>query len=123
LGSEEIRHNLQANAAPVLAEWDPHPFGVMAEHVPLQAIVDLQVPITWVLGANSLPWLAKLQARVVSRRPDIHTVVIPGAGHLVHLDNPTEFIATVRAPANALPFLHERSRLSDSAFPPGVAGR
>lgn len=93
---EVIRRNLKSNSAPVLAEWDPHPFGVMAEHVPVRAVVDLPVPITWVLGAESSPWLANLHARVVRRRPDIKTVVVPDAGHLLHLDQPAEFVRLVR---------------------------
>src|SRR3954464_14480050 len=43
---EDVRRNLQANAEPVLAEWDPHPFGVMHEHIRTGAIAVLPVPIT-----------------------------------------------------------------------------
>jgi pimeloyl-ACP methyl ester carboxylesterase len=94
---EEIRRNLQANAEPVLAEWDPHPFGVMHEHVPLRAVAASTVPLTWILGDESSPWMAGLHDRVVRRRPDIRTVRVAGAGHLVHLDRPAEFVAAVRA--------------------------
>ena len=93
---EEIRRNLQANAEPVLAEWDPHPFGVMHEHVRLSAVAASTVPMTWILGDDSSPWLARLHDRVVRRRPDIRTVRIAGAGHLVHLDRPADFVAAVR---------------------------
>jgi pimeloyl-ACP methyl ester carboxylesterase len=54
------------------------------------------MPITWVLGAESSPWLADLNARVVRRRADIKTVVVADAGHLLHLDQPAEFIKLVR---------------------------
>jgi pimeloyl-ACP methyl ester carboxylesterase len=101
--SEDLRANLLANSAPVLAEWDPHPFGVMHEHVPTRAIVTLPVPLTWILGGESLPWMAELHARIARRRPDIDTVVIPGAGHLVHLERPSEFIAAVRKTAARQP--------------------
>lgn len=94
--NEDVRRNLQSNSRPVLAEWDPHPFGVMAEHVPIRAVINLPVPITWILGGDSSPWLESLSRRVIARRPDIRTVVIPGAGHLVHIDCPREFIAAVR---------------------------
>jgi pimeloyl-ACP methyl ester carboxylesterase len=96
LAGEDVRANLRANAAPVLAEWDPHPFGVMHEHVKLRAIAGLPMPVTWILGGEGSPWIAGLHDRVVRRRPDIRTVAIPGAGHLVHLDRPVEFIAAVR---------------------------
>jgi pimeloyl-ACP methyl ester carboxylesterase len=97
LAPEEVRRNLQANAGPVLAEWDPHPFGVMHEHVPLRAITAIPVPITWVLGEESSPWVARLHDRIKRRRPDIRTIRIPGAGHLTHLDRPADFTAAVRA--------------------------
>ena len=96
---EDVRGNLQANADPVLAEWDPHPFGVMHEHIPLHAVAAVPVPITWILGAESSPWMAGLHARVVRRRPDIRTIRIAGAGHLVHLDRPADFVAAVRQAA------------------------
>lgn len=81
----------------MLAEWDPHPFGVMHEHIPLRAVTGLTVPLTWILGQESSPWLAGLHDRVVRQRPDIRTVRIAGAGHLVHLDRPADFIAAVRS--------------------------
>lgn len=93
---DEERQALLANYRPVLAEWDPYYFGVMAEHVPLRAVVDLPVPLTWILGAESAPWIGGLHARVARRRPDMRTVVIPGASHLVHTDRPAEFVAAVQ---------------------------
>jgi len=99
---EHIRRNLRANAEPVLAEWDPHPhpFGVMHEHIPASAVTAIPAPITWILGEESSPWMAGLHDRVARRRPDIRTVRIPGAGHLVHLDRPAEFTAAVRQAAS-----------------------
>lgn len=96
---DDIRRNLQANAGPVLAEWDPHPFGVMHEHIPVRAVTSTPVPITWLLGDESSPWMAGLARRVVDRRPDIRVVRIPGAGHLAHLDQPAAFVAAVREAA------------------------
>jgi pimeloyl-ACP methyl ester carboxylesterase len=93
---DDARKGLLANSAPVLAEWDPYYFGVMAEHVPLRAVAAMPVPLTWILGAESAPWMAGLHARVANRRSDMRTVVIPGASHLVHLDRPAEFVAAVQ---------------------------
>jgi pimeloyl-ACP methyl ester carboxylesterase len=98
---EHVRRNLQANAEPVLAEWDPHPFGVMHEHIRTGAIAVLPVPITWILGDESSPWMAGLHDRVLRRRPDLTTIRIPGAGHLVHLERPNEFVAAVRRAASS----------------------
>jgi pimeloyl-ACP methyl ester carboxylesterase len=93
---DEQRNALLANYRPVLAEWDPYYFGVMAEHVPLRAVVDLPVPLTWILGAESAPWIGGLHARVARHRPDMRTVVIPGASHLVHIERPAEFVSAVQ---------------------------
>jgi pimeloyl-ACP methyl ester carboxylesterase len=93
---EDVRRNLRANAEPVLAEWDPHPFGVMHEHIPVRAVTAIPVPITWILGAEGPPWIAGLHDRVVRHRPDIRTIRIAGAGHLAHIDQPAGFIAAVR---------------------------
>lgn len=94
---EQGRKALLSNSAPVLPEWDPYFFGVMAEYVPLRAVVDLPVPLTWILGAESAPWIAGLHARVARRRPGMRTVVVEGAGHLIHMDRPTEFVSAVRS--------------------------
>ena len=92
---EQVRDSLRRYPDQVLAEWDPHPFGVMHEHVPMKAITAMPLPITWILGGESSRWLAGLHARVQRRRPDIETVVVPGASHLVHLDQPEAFVDTV----------------------------
>jgi pimeloyl-ACP methyl ester carboxylesterase len=92
----ELRRSLQDNAGPVLAEWDPHPFGVMHEHVSTRSVLDIPVPITWMLGEESAPWMASLHDRLAQRRPSIDTVLVPGAGRLVHLENPAAFVAGVR---------------------------
>jgi pimeloyl-ACP methyl ester carboxylesterase len=90
------RQELRAYPAAVLAEWDPHPYGVMHEHISTRAVVRSTVPLTWILGGEGSPWMAKLHDHVVRRRPDIRTVVIPGASHLMHLEKPAEFVAAVR---------------------------
>ena len=94
--SAELRHSMQDNAEPVLAEWDPHPFGVMHEHVSAKSVLDIPVPITWMLGEESSPWMASLHDRLAGQRPSIETIRVPGAGHLLHLDNPAAFVAGVR---------------------------
>ena len=94
---EDIRRNLQSNAAPVLAEWDPHPFGVMHEHVPLRAVAASRCRVTWILGGEAPRGWPACTTGSCAGRPDIRTVRIAGAGHLVHLDRPADFVAAVRA--------------------------
>jgi pimeloyl-ACP methyl ester carboxylesterase len=89
------RQELLRYPSQVLAEWDPHPFGVMHEHVSTRSVAAITVPMIWVLGGESSPWLVRLHDYVKRRKPDMTTVVIPGAIHLVHIDNPTQFVETV----------------------------
>lgn len=100
---EQTRKTLRRYPQQVLAEWDPHPFGVMHEHVPVATLKRIPVPITWILGGESSPWMAGLQERVSRACPDIKTVVVPGASHLVHVDRPEGFIAAVRETAGPQP--------------------
>jgi len=92
---ETEQQPLLAYAPQVLAEWDLHPFGVMHEHVSTRSIARTTVPITWVLGGEGSPWILRLHDRVARMRPDIHTVVVPGASHLVHLEKPREFVDAI----------------------------
>ncbi|MGF0312092.1 alpha/beta fold hydrolase [Rhodococcus sp. IEGM1428] len=48
------------------------------------------------LCGESGSWIDRLHDRVVRRKPDIDSVVVHGAGHLVHLDRPIAFVAAVR---------------------------
>ena len=95
----DLRATLLQYPDQVLAEWDPHPFGVMHEHVRLRAVADIPVPLTWFLGGESSPWMAGLHDRVKAAHPAMTTVVIPGASHLVHVDEPVAFVAAVEAAA------------------------
>jgi pimeloyl-ACP methyl ester carboxylesterase len=95
LAPAPVRENLIANSGPVLAEWDPHPFGVMHEHVPTRSLRRIEIPVTWVLGGESPPWMATLHSHAVRHLPRVETVVVEKAGHLVHLDQPAAFIEAV----------------------------
>ncbi|MER6910360.1 alpha/beta hydrolase [Streptomyces sp. NPDC000594] len=98
------RNRLLAHARVVLAELDPHPYGVMFEHLPLRRISGIRLPVTFLIGANSDPLFRLAHRRLVRAVPAIRSEVIPGAGHLVHLDAPEAFTAAVlRATAPAAP--------------------
>lgn len=89
------REELLANAACVLAELDPHPFGLMMEHIPTARIAEIPVPITWLLGEESRSWFGALHDRVHQVAPAIRTERIPRAGHLAHTEEPEAFAAAV----------------------------
>lgn len=89
------QEELAGNAAVVLAELDPHPFGLMMEHVPTDRLGQVEVPITWLLGGESRAWYGRLHARVQREVPRVRTERIPGVGHLAHVEAPEAFAEAV----------------------------
>jgi pimeloyl-ACP methyl ester carboxylesterase len=89
------QEELAGNAAVVLAELDPHPFGLMMEHIPTSRLAGRPFPITWLLGAESRDWYGRLHARVEAAVPGLRTERIPGVGHLAHVEAPDAFAAAV----------------------------
>ncbi|MGA9311008.1 MAG: alpha/beta hydrolase [Pseudonocardiaceae bacterium] len=89
------RDRLLAHSRVTLAELDPHPFGALAEHVPVRKIAALPMPVTWLLGTESIPWFARLHACVIAVAPHIRTEYIVGAGHLTHIEAPEAFADAV----------------------------
>lgn len=98
---EEARAELLRYPHQLLAEWDPHPYGVMHEHISTHAVAAIPVPLSWVIGGESDAWMDRLRERIARRRPGLDTVVVPGAGHLVHVDRPEDFVRVVRAASTA----------------------
>jgi pimeloyl-ACP methyl ester carboxylesterase len=89
------QEELAGNAAVVLAELDPHPFGLMMEHIATARLADVPVPITWLLGGESRDWYGRLQARVQRAAPGIRAERIAGVGHLAHVEAPEAFAEAV----------------------------
>jgi pimeloyl-ACP methyl ester carboxylesterase len=84
----------------------PVALAVAAEHPEaFRSLIVVEAPFHGLrhMDLSVLKTLAGLQARVSRARPDIKTVVVPGASDLVHLDQPREFIAAVRAAAGPRP--------------------
>jgi pimeloyl-ACP methyl ester carboxylesterase len=86
---------LAGNAAVVLAELDPYPYGLMMEHVATVRLAEVAVPITWLLGGESREWYGRLHARVQREVPRLRTERIPGVGHLAHIEAPKAFAEAV----------------------------
>jgi pimeloyl-ACP methyl ester carboxylesterase len=53
------------------------------------------MPVTWLLGTESIPWFARLHACVIAVAPHIRTEYIAGAGHLTHIEAPEAFADAV----------------------------
>jgi pimeloyl-ACP methyl ester carboxylesterase len=92
---EKDRKILLANSRASLAELEPNPYGLTVEYLPRRAIAALPMPVTWLLGEESMPWYARLHAHAVAAKPGIRTEWIPGAGHLMHVESPQAFTAAV----------------------------
>jgi pimeloyl-ACP methyl ester carboxylesterase len=90
-----VQEVLLGNAGLVLAELDPHPFGLMMEHIPNARLADVRAPITWLLGGESMDWYGRLHARVVVAVPGMRTEHVHGGGHLAHAEVPEAFAAAV----------------------------
>lgn len=87
---------LLANSRTVLAELDPHPFGVLMEHVLTTRLASIPVPITWLLGTHTRTELfRRSHASAARRAPRIRTGHISGAGHFAHIDAPKDFALAV----------------------------
>lgn len=91
----ELRQLMLGNARSVLAEADPHPTGVLFEHVPTRALTGIRAPITFLLAESSQPWFHRIHARLLRAMPHIQTERIPGVGHYINSDAPAEFLAAV----------------------------
>jgi pimeloyl-ACP methyl ester carboxylesterase len=90
------REALLGNRRSVLAELDPHPFGVLMEHVPARKVASIRVPLTWLLGTETrTEWLRRSHADVARVLPGVRTEHVAGAGHFTHLDAPEAFAAVV----------------------------
>jgi len=78
-------------------KFDPRWFGLPPR--PLPDLGQIRCPVLILRGSES-PMLTSEGARtLVSELPDVHRVVIEGAGHHVHLDQPEAFLEA------AVPFL------------------
>lgn len=93
----EAQETLRRYWGPVLAEWDPHPYGIMHEHISNKALSDIDLPMTWMLGGEGAPWMVGIHDTAKRHKPEIKTVVIPGAGHLAHVDAEQAFVEAVLA--------------------------
>jgi pimeloyl-ACP methyl ester carboxylesterase len=57
------------NTAVVLAELDPHPHGLMMEHIATRQLAQVGVPITWLLGGESRERYARCRRGYSARFP------------------------------------------------------
>lgn len=96
--SADHQDHLLGYSRQVLAELDPHPRGATSEFVSTHQLASLDgVPLTWVLGSDSIWWYRDLSRRAMRFIPHGQTVEIPNAGHFAHQENPAAFATGVVA--------------------------
>lgn len=90
------RDVLLSNSRAALADLDPHPFGLLMEHIPTVQLATTPAPITWLLGTQTRSeWFRRCHASAVRVAPGIRTEHIAGAGHLLPREEPEKFAVTV----------------------------
>ena len=90
------RDVLLGNTRAALADLDPHPFGLLMEHISTAKLAAIPAPITWLLGTQTRSeWFRRCHASAVRVVPAIRTVRIAGAGHFLPREAREQFAVTV----------------------------
>ena len=69
----------------------------------LAAAAQVKVPTTFILGERDMMTPAKAGKTLAAATPNARTVVLPGAGHMMMVEQPDELLAALRAIATAAP--------------------
>lgn len=90
---EAVREVIRRNATAIVSEIEA---GTGEKLLP-QRIATIRCPVTCLLGEKSAPEFAPAVARLKSWLPGIRQLIIPGAGHALHFDQPEAFTAAILA--------------------------
>lgn len=74
-------------------------FNTSADHISAKEIAGWSVPITYLLGEDSAPWAHAVHGALTKAAPQIRTVRVPGACHLMPLQQPDAVAEAVRSAA------------------------
>lgn len=69
------------------------------DHISTDEIAEWSVPMTYVLGADSAPWVHAVHGVLTEAVPRIRTIEVPGACHLIPLQQPEAVADAVRSAA------------------------
>jgi pimeloyl-ACP methyl ester carboxylesterase len=75
-------------------------FNTTLDHIPTKEVAGWSVPMTYLLGEDSAPWAHVVHGVLTKAAPQIRTVRVPGACHLMPLQQPE---AVVDAVLSAVP--------------------
>ncbi|MPZ16010.1 MAG: alpha/beta fold hydrolase [Chloroflexi bacterium] len=95
------RELLLGDAEGLRGELRPlHRFGLSLFHIIGKEVADWSVPMTYLIGRDTVQMLEKCHGRLTSAAPQIRTVEVPGACHLIPWEQPD---AVVHAVHSAVP--------------------
>ncbi|HZW44055.1 MAG TPA: alpha/beta hydrolase [Dermatophilaceae bacterium] len=76
-------------------------FNTSADHISAKEISRWSVPMTYLLGEDSAPWVHAIHDALTKAAPQIRTVRVPGACHLMPLQQPEAVAEAVRSAVTA----------------------
>ncbi len=71
-------------------------FNTAADHIRTKEVEGWSVPMTYLLGEDSAPWIHVVHGALTKAAPQISTVRVPGACHLMPLQQPEVVVDAVR---------------------------
>jgi pimeloyl-ACP methyl ester carboxylesterase len=72
-------------------------FNTSADHISGREIAGWSVPMTYLLGEDSATWVRAIHDALTKAAPQIRTVRVPGACHLMPLQQPEAVAEVVRS--------------------------
>lgn len=97
---DERRELLLQDAAGLRAEAWPgplHPYGGFLEHITSRDVAGWWTPITYLIGEDTLPAFARCHDRFTRAAPQVRTINVPDAGHLIPWQQPEAVVSAVRS--------------------------
>ncbi|MDX1658170.1 MAG: alpha/beta hydrolase [Nitriliruptorales bacterium] len=72
-------------------------FSTSVDHISGKEVADWSVPMTYLLGEDSAPWSHAVHSALTEKAPNIHTIRVAGACHLMPLQQPDAVADAVRS--------------------------
>jgi pimeloyl-ACP methyl ester carboxylesterase len=72
-------------------------FNTSADHISAKEVSGWSVPMTYLLGEDSAPWVHAIHGALTNAAPRIRTVRVPGACHLMPLQQPEAVATAIRS--------------------------
>jgi pimeloyl-ACP methyl ester carboxylesterase len=71
-------------------------FNTSVDHISAKEVAGWSLPMTYLLGEDSAPWAHVVHGVLTKAAPQIRTVRVPGACHLMPLQQPEAVVDAVR---------------------------